>query len=137
MQRQAVTNNADNDAFDDQCLFPEVDFDGFKLVVFRQERHQRPSLSVALDRHLVIEAGNDDLPAAHFGRAMHGNEIAIENARIFHTHAMNTQQVMRFRIKELRIDFVMRLDMLLGEDRAARRNPTNQRQDPSGRAANP
>ncbi len=36
-------------------------------------------------------ARNDDLPAAHFGGAMHGNEIAIENAGIFHTHAMHTQ----------------------------------------------
>ena len=30
---------ADNDAFDNQCLLPEVHFNRFELLVLRQERH--------------------------------------------------------------------------------------------------
>ena len=86
---QTVANDADDDAFNDQRLFPEVDLDRFELLVFRQQRDQRTVLAITLDGNLVIEARHDNLPAANLGRAMHGNEIAIKNARIFHTHAVD------------------------------------------------
>jgi hypothetical protein len=35
MKRQAITDDAHNDAFDDQCLMLEIDFYGFEVLVFR------------------------------------------------------------------------------------------------------
>ena len=64
MQRQAVANDADHDALDDQRLFPQIDLDRFELVILGQQQHQRAVLTIALDRDLVVEARNDDLPAA-------------------------------------------------------------------------
>ena len=59
---------------------------------------------------------------------MYGDEIPIENPRIFHAHAMDTQQVMRLGIEKRRIELVMRLDVLLGKDGATGRHPAYERQ---------
>ena len=37
---RGILRAADDDALDDQCLFLEIDFDGFELVVFGQQRYQ-------------------------------------------------------------------------------------------------
>ena len=128
MQRQAIANNADDDALDDQRLFPEINHDRLELVVLGQQRHQRSILAIALDRNLVVKARDDDLPAAHLGGAMHGDEVAVENARILHAHAVNTQQVMRLRAEQLWIEFVMCLDVFLRENRVTGRDPAAERQ---------
>lgn len=59
---------------------------------------------------------------------MHGDEVAIEDAGILHAHADDLQQVVRLRLEEVGIDLVARLDVFLGEDRAARRDPADERQ---------
>ena len=128
MQRDAVTDDADNDAFGDECLGPQIDPYRLELLVLGQQPDELTVLAVTFDGNLVLEARHNDLPAADLRRAMDGNEIAIEDAGIFHTHAFHTQQIVRFGIKKRRIEFVMRLDMFLGEDWTAGCNPAHERQ---------
>ena len=99
MQRHAIANHTDNDTFDDERLFLEINLDGFKVFVFGQERHDRALLSVAFDRYLIIKTRNNNLSATNLRRAVYGNQVTIEYAGIFHTHALYAQQVMRFRVK--------------------------------------
>src|SRR5690606_21302665 len=84
--------------------------------------------SIALDRDLVLETNDDDLSVANLGRALHGDEIAVEDAGIAHAHAFDPQQEMRLLLDQIRLDLIASLDMLLGEDRRARRDPADERQ---------
>ena len=80
-------------------------------------------LLVALDGDFVLEARHDDLPVAHFRRAMHGHEIAIENAGILHRHADDLEQVVRPGLKDGWIDVEPRFDIFFGENGTCRRRP--------------
>ena len=91
VQRNAITDNADHDTLDDECLLGEIDLYRLEFLVLRQQPDARTILPVALDSHLVLETSHDDLAAAHLGGTMHRNEISIENARVFHAHSVNTQ----------------------------------------------
>ena len=123
-----ATQNPDDDPFDDHRLFLEIDAYRFEIGILGQQPHDRAFLPVALDRHLVLEARDDDLAIAHLGRAMHGDQIAVQDAGVLHAHAAHFQQVMRLGLEQLRIDLIARLDVLLGEDRAARGDAADQRQ---------
>ncbi len=68
---------------------------------------------------------------------MNGDQIAMQDPGILHAHALHLQQVMRLRLKQLRIDLITRLDMLLGQDRTARGDPSDERQPPVVRARYP
>jgi len=47
----------------------------------------------ALHRDFVVHARHHDLPRARFARAVHGEQVTVENARIAHAHAADFQQV--------------------------------------------
>jgi hypothetical protein len=49
-------------------------------------------LTKALDRYFVIKPGNDNLTVARFAAAVHGEQIAVQNAGIDHRQAAHTQQ---------------------------------------------
>ena len=111
MQRYAIANDADDDAFDHHRLPAEIHPYRFELFVLWQQPDARTVLTIPFDRYLVVEPRDDDLPAADFRGAMYRDEIAVENPGIFHAHAVHPEQVMRFRIEEPGIDFVMRLNI--------------------------
>ncbi len=67
MQRDAVTDDADHDAFDDECLGPQIDPYRLELLVLGQQPDELTVLAVTFDGNLVLEARHDDLPAACAG----------------------------------------------------------------------
>ena len=71
----------------DHPLLFEVDADGVEVAVFRQQPDHRTVLAIALDGDLVLEARHHHLAIADLGRAMHGDEIAVEDADVLHGHA--------------------------------------------------
>src|SRR5580658_1143037 len=90
----ATTKHPDHHPFDNHGLFFQIDANGLEVGVFGQQPHDRAFLAIALDGDLVFQARYHDLAIAHLGRAMHGNQISIQDAGIFHTHAPHFQQVM-------------------------------------------
>src|SRR5690606_26725229 len=123
-----VPYDTDDDPFDRQRFLAQIDLDRLEIRVLRQEPDAMTFLPIPLDRDLVLEANDDDLPVANLGRAMHGDGIAVEDAGIAHAHAFDPQQEMRLLLEQIRIDLIARLDVLLGEDRRARRDPADERQ---------
>ena len=59
---------------------------------------------------------------------MHGNEVAVENAGIFHGHAGDFEQVVRARRKDIRVDIEARFDVFFCENGLACRDATDERQ---------
>ena len=99
-----------------------------------------PAPAIALHGDLVGEPGDHDLPAARFARLVHGEQVALEDSRIAHRHAAHAQQVVGARREQIGIDLVAALQVLLGEDRAARGDAADQWQleqppEAGGRAA--
>ena len=43
----------------------------------------------------------DDLPAANLRCTVYRHEVAVENTRVLHTHAVNPQQVVRLWMEQL------------------------------------
>ena len=60
--------------------------------------------------------------------AMHREQVAIEDAGIAHAHAAHLEQVIGARREHRRIDLQALADMGLGKNRAARRDPPDERQ---------
>ena len=59
---------------------------------------------------------------------MHREQVAIEDAGIAHAHAAHLEQVVGARREHRRIDLQALADMGLGKNRAARRDPPDERQ---------
>src|SRR5882762_4685512 len=93
--RLAASENAHDNALDEQWLFLEVHLDGLELDVLGHQPHDGAFLPITLHRHLVLQASYHDLAAAHLRGAMHGNEVTVEDAGIFHTHAGDLEEVVR------------------------------------------
>src|SRR5882672_1424325 len=82
----------------------------------------------ALDRYFIADAGDYDLPGASLGGAMHGEQIAVEDAHIAHAHPAHSEQIVGAGSEPRGIDLAVALDMLLSKDRTARRYPADERQ---------
>ncbi len=82
----------------------------------------------ALDGDFVGEARDDDLPAARLLRAVHGEQIAFEDAGVAHRHAAHAQQIVGARREEIGVDLVALRHVLFGEHRAAGSDATDHRQ---------
>ena len=76
----------------------------------------------------VTEPGDHDLAAARLARPVHREQVAFQDARIAHRQAAHAQQVVGARREQIRIDLIAALQMLLGEDRAARGHASDDRQ---------
>src|SRR3546814_9060350 len=53
-----------------------------------------------LDGDLLVDAGDDDLPGARVGRAVHSDQVAVEDALVAHRVALDLEQVVRRRREE-------------------------------------
>ena len=70
----------------------------------------------ALDRDLLIQAGDHNVAVAGFGGVLHGQQIAIQNAGITHAVAADAEQVIGTSAKQGRVHLVLCDDMLQGQD---------------------
>ena len=75
-----------------------------------------------------MQARHHDLSGARFAGAVHRQQVAIENAGVAHAHAAHLQQVIGVRLEQLGIHLIALLDVGFGKDRAACRDPADQRQ---------
>src|SRR5207247_8222004 len=82
----------------------------------------------ALYRDLVVHPRHHDLARARLARTVHGEQVAVEDAGVAHTHAADFQQVVGTRLEQGGIDLAAPLDMLLGEDGAACGDAADERQ---------
>src|SRR5690606_24436732 len=82
----APTQYADHDALDEQRLFFQIHADRLEIAVLGKEPDDAAFLLVTLDGDLVLEARHHDLAAADFRGTVHGDQVSIEDARIFHAH---------------------------------------------------
>src|SRR5215467_10188004 len=112
----------DRDALDREHGFPRIDDDGLKLRILRQQNDFAPAAPVALDRYLVVNPSHDDLSRPRLRHAVHCEEIAIEDACVFHARASYPQQIVRARREKLRIDPIVSLDVLDGKNGAPGRH---------------
>src|SRR6185369_6641593 len=106
----AAPDDTNHHAFDQHVLLLEIDLDGFEVFILGQQPDHGTFLPVAFYRYLVLEPRDDDLPVAHIGRAMHRDQITIEDAGILHAHAHHLQQVVRAQVEHGRIDLQVILD---------------------------
>ena len=90
MQWHTITDNANDNAFDDHRLLRKIDMYRVEIFVLREQLNDRALLPIPFNSDFIVEPGDNDLPAANFGCAMYRNKIAVENAGIFHTHAIHT-----------------------------------------------
>src|SRR5688572_431091 len=102
----AVADYADGDAFDGERVAPQVDLDRRELGILRLELHGVAAPAQALHRDLVAEPRHHDLAAARLRGAVHGEEVAFQDAGVAHRHAAHAQEIVGTRREEIRIDLV-------------------------------
>src|ERR1044072_6946374 len=85
-------------------------------------------LSITLDLYLILQTGYHDLAITHFGRSMDCDQVAVPNAGVAHTHALDSEQEVRLLLEQIRIDLIASLDVLLRQKRRTCRNSSNERQ---------
>ena len=83
---------------------------------------------VILHRRFVADARHDDLAVARLVRAMHGEQIAVEDVGVLHAVAADPQQEIGGRPEQGRIDVHVILDVGGRQDWRAGCNPSEQRQ---------
>ena len=88
-----------------------------------------------LYRHLVTEASDDDLPASRFLRAMHREQISLEDAGVTHRKAAHAQQIVSARREEIRVDLVMAGEIFFRQNWCPRRHAPDHRQLEQARGA--
>jgi hypothetical protein len=87
-----------------------------------------PLAGQALDGDFVLHPGDDDLAVADFGGAMDGQQVAIKNAGVAHTHPAHLEQIVSAGGEQAGVNLVAALDVLGGKDGAAGGNPPDQGQ---------
>ena len=96
-----------------------IDLDRCEVGIGRQQADAFAIPMQALDGDLVVDAGDDDATVFGRGAAMHGDEVAIEDAGITHARTAHTQQVVGAWAEQVGIDGVLRFDVFGSEDGAA------------------
>ena len=81
-----------------------------------------------LDGDFVAQACHDDLAIAGLTGAGHGQQVAVEDADVFHAHANHLEQVVRPDMENSRIDLQPCLDIFFGQNRPACGHPADERQ---------
>jgi hypothetical protein len=82
----------------------------------------------ALDRDLLVEAGDDDLAVARLVGLVHGEQVAVEDAGVDHRQAPHLEQEVGTRVEQGGVERVAALHVLDGEDRRAGGDAADQRQ---------
>src|SRR5713226_9552326 len=121
-------DHADAEAFDGEIVLAQIDDDGLELGILGEQHDGFAAAAQALHRDLVVHPRHHDLARARLARAVHGEQVAIENACVAHAHAADFQQIVGARLEQGRIDLAVPLDVLLGEDGAARGDAADERQ---------
>src|SRR6266700_1174273 len=121
-------NHADAEAFDCKIVLAQIDDKGLEFGILREQFDGVAAAAQALHRDLVVHPRHHDLARARLARAVHGEQVTVENAGIAHAHPADFQQVVGARLEQRGIDLAAPLDMLLGEDRAPCSNSADERQ---------
>ena len=103
-----------------------IDFDRCEIRIRRQQAHAAAAVFELLDRDFVVESCDDDAAMLRDWRAMHRDQVAVEDACIAHTEPDDAQQVIRARMEQSGIDAVLCFDVFRGEDGAAGGNPADE-----------
>src|ERR1700751_4804943 len=93
-----LSDDADVQAFDGEAVDAlRIDFDRIEIGIFRQQQQMAATMLETFDSDLVIESGDYDLSIMRRRCAMHGEQVAVDDARVAHAHADDTQQEIRVR----------------------------------------
>ncbi len=117
--QRLTADQPDRPPFDGQRPRADIDDDGREIRVLGEQFDDIAPPMETLDRHLLIESGNDDLAVAHLATAVNRQQIAIQNAGVDHRQAAHAQQKIGARRKQAGIDRVTSLDILDRQDRTA------------------
>ena len=82
-----------------------IDFDRSEIRIRRQQAHAAAAVFEVLDRDFVVEPRHDDATVFRARRAVHRDQVAIEDAGIAHAEADDAQQVIRTRVEQPRIEW--------------------------------
>src|SRR5262245_54789616 len=85
-------------------------------------------LFIPFHSDLVLQSRDDGLSIPDLGCAMHGHQIAVQDACVTHAHALNAQQEGRRLLEELRIYLIASFDVLFRQNRLTRGYFYDQRQ---------
>src|SRR6266700_3844480 len=121
-------DHADAEAFDGEIVLAQIDDDGLELGVLGEQLDAVAAAAQALHRDLVVHPGHHDLARARLARAVHGEQVAVEDAGVPHAHAAYLEQIVGARLEQGRIDLAVPFDVLLGEDGAPGSNSADKRQ---------
>ena len=100
-----------------------IDDDGREIRILRVQFDAPRRNFQPLQRDLIIQARYDNLPALRLWCAMHRHLIAIDDAGIAHAHAVHTQEIIRSRMKQARLNRIMPDDIFHRQHRLPRRHP--------------
>src|SRR5712672_1675747 len=123
-----LADHADTEAFNGEIVFAQVDHDSLEFGILGEQFDGVAAAAQALHRDFVVHARHHDLPRARFARAVHGEQVTVENARIAHAHAADFQQVVGAGLKQSGIHLATPLDVLLGEEWTPRGDAADKRQ---------
>src|SRR6266699_3359475 len=121
-------DHADAEAFDGEIVLAQIDDDGLELGVLGEQLDAVAAAAQALHRDLVVHPRHHDLARARLARAVHGEQVAVEDAVVPHAHAAYLEQIVGARLEQGRIDLAVPFDVLLGEDGAPGSNSADKRQ---------
>src|SRR6266700_2898485 len=121
-------DHADAEAFDGEIVLAQIDDDGLELGILGEQLDAVAAAAQALHRDLVVHPGHHDLARARLARAVHGEQVAVEDAGVPHAHAAYLEQIVGARLEQGRIDLAVPFDVLLGENGAPGSNSADKRQ---------
>ena len=81
----------------------------------------------AFDGDFIGNTRDDDLPGFEISRTVHGEQVAVEDARVAHAFALDGEQIVRVRLEHARIDIVMGSNVFGGQQRRAGSHAPDQR----------
>src|SRR5678815_5997479 len=110
----AVANDSHRNALDHEGLGAQVDFDRLEVGILRFELYDMAAAPPALDRDFIGEPRDHDLAGARFLGAMHGEQIAFEDAGVAHRQAAHAQKVVGAWREKIGVDLEALLDVLFG-----------------------
>src|SRR5690606_32192711 len=119
-------DQSDVEALDRERMSIGVHFDRRELGIGGQQAHASAAPFEALDRDFVVEARDHDAAVVGHLGAMHGDQVAVEDAGIAHAPADHAQQVIGARTERVRVDAVVAFDVFRGEKGAAGGNPADE-----------
>ena len=123
----------DREALDLERL-ARLHHDGGEIRVLGMQLDQVLVAPEALDRDLVADAGDDDLPILGFLGGLHRQQVTVHDACVAHGHAAHLEQVIGLTLEQAAFHVIGLVHMLLRENRRTGGNPSDERQGQLGQA---